>query len=637
MLVGANAQTLTEQQRLYYTCKVWGFVKYYHSNVSTCHVNWDSVLLHVLPGIESAASNDIFYDELDTMLAAAGPMAIATYPLPDTLPLELKRNRDWTWIDGSGFRSDIQIQLDTIRNNFRPHAECVVKLNDYTTSYIGYLEFPGDNPTVNINTSTIFPSDSQRLLVFFDLWNIVKYFNPYNYICDTSWDSVLYNKSMEILSATSSNEFKLILAKSLHFLNDEHVFYTSIDLFMNLPGAFSPYIVSSYIDSQYIVTKTGVSGVNVGDIIISSDGMTPTMWEDSLQAYYCYGNNTIFHYDIANNMLNKSTYLLNHDRIILKDSLGIYDTLSVPIEPYDPSFFGTAHYPCDSLDSITWTIFPCDIGYINMALLQSNQVDSVYTNLKDKPAIIFDLRNYPNGTGYELSSLLFSNSIGFASFLLPDVTYPGTYSWYLDSVTGNTINPYNGRVIILVDGNTESQAEFTAMMLRALPHSIVVGSQTAGADGNVTYWNLTQDIQIGFTSLGVYYPNGDSTQRIGIVPDTVVKPTIEGIRQHRDEVLEAALAIGCRTAVPQVQKPAPSVSVYPNPTHEFIQVTITQSQGLASAQITDMAGRYLTGAQMTPSGANNIATINMAQFPTGIYLLTVFDNVNKITRKITKD
>jgi C-terminal processing protease CtpA/Prc len=41
----------------------------------------------------------------------------------------------------------------------------------------------------------------------------------------------------------------------------------------------------------------------------------------------------------------------------------------------------------------------------------------------------------------------------------------------------------------------------------------------------------------------VYYPNGGETQRIGIVPDIEVKPTIEGIRNNKDELLEKAIEI----------------------------------------------------------------------------------------------
>ena len=75
----------TLQQKLYYTCKVWGFVKYYHSEVSICHVNWDSVLLHTLPLVRSASTSNEFNDALDTMLLAAGPMALSSTYFPDTL------------------------------------------------------------------------------------------------------------------------------------------------------------------------------------------------------------------------------------------------------------------------------------------------------------------------------------------------------------------------------------------------------------------------------------------------------------------------------------------------------------------------------------------------------------------------
>ena len=45
------------------------------------------------------------------------------------------------------------------------------------------------------------------------------------------------------------------------------------------------------------------------------------------------------------------------------------------------------------------------------------------------------------------------------------------------------------------------------------------------------------------SGIGVYYPDGTATQRIGIVPDIEVKPTIEGIRAGRDELIEKAIEI----------------------------------------------------------------------------------------------
>jgi C-terminal processing protease CtpA/Prc len=43
------------------------------------------------------------------------------------------------------------------------------------------------------------------------------------------------------------------------------------------------------------------------------------------------------------------------------------------------------------------------------------------------------------------------------------------------------------------------------------------------------------------SGIGVFYPDKRPTQRIGIVPDIEVSPTVEGIRRGRDEVLIAAV------------------------------------------------------------------------------------------------
>jgi C-terminal processing protease CtpA/Prc len=44
------------------------------------------------------------------------------------------------------------------------------------------------------------------------------------------------------------------------------------------------------------------------------------------------------------------------------------------------------------------------------------------------------------------------------------------------------------------------------------------------------------------SGIGVFYPDGTPTQRIGIIPDLEVRPTIEGIRDGRDEVLESGVS-----------------------------------------------------------------------------------------------
>src|SRR5258706_4671129 len=88
---------------------------------------------------------------------------------------------------------------------------------------------------------------------------------------------------------------------------------------------------------------------------------------------------------------------------------------------------------------------------------------------------------------------------------------------------------------------TQSSAEYHAMALRARPGAVVVGSTTAAADGNLSPIPLPGGLRTLISGIGVFYPDKRPTQRVGIVPDLVVRPTIARMRAARDEGLEAAI------------------------------------------------------------------------------------------------
>ncbi len=79
------------------------------------------------------------------------------------------------------------------------------------------------------------------------------------------------------------------------------------------------------------------------------------------------------------------------------------------------------------------------------------------------------------------------------------------------------------------------------MSLRNGENVVVMGENSIGSDGDVTYIPLPCGNAISFTGLGVYTPDGGQTQRIGLSPDIYVKRTIEGVKEERDEFMEAAI------------------------------------------------------------------------------------------------
>jgi C-terminal processing protease CtpA/Prc len=72
--------------------------------------------------------------------------------------------------------------------------------------------------------------------------------------------------------------------------------------------------------------------------------------------------------------------------------------------------------------------------------------------------------------------------------------------------------------------------------------AFIIGSTTAGTNGNVVRVDLPTGLLFFFTGMRVTRHDGVSRfHGLGVEPDQVVKPSIEGIRAGRDELLESAL------------------------------------------------------------------------------------------------
>jgi C-terminal processing protease CtpA/Prc len=142
---------------------------------------------------------------------------------------------------------------------------------------------------------------------------------------------------------------------------------------------------------------------------------------------------------------------------------------------------------------------------------------------------------------FALGQLLVDKPSDFVRFTIGDMANPGAFHWRAKLTLTPREPRYKGKLMILVDETTLSQAEYTAMAFRVAPGAVVLGGTTAAADGNVSPIPLPGGLRSMISGIGVFYPDKRPTQRVGIVPDVAVKPTIAGIRAGRDEVLEEAV------------------------------------------------------------------------------------------------
>ncbi|MCB9064108.1 MAG: T9SS type A sorting domain-containing protein [Chitinophagales bacterium] len=586
-------------------------------------MNWDSVLTRFLPVLKTVTSKPDFNNILDSIITAAGSMAIATTPPPTTLPDELKHNLNLNWFQDPVFSTTIQQKLDTIKNNFRPHKICWVDKNNQLGSYNGYLVFPFDTPMLNVITTQSYPSANDRLLLLFKYWNLINYFNPYNYVLDRPWDSSLHDYVVPFDTVSDSKSLYLLIEKLTTDLDDAHVEgFTYSSAYSRPSGYYMPPIRLIYADNNYVVAASKIPNVSPGDVLLSVDGKTTQQLEDSLKQYISAGNESVLRRELCMYIISKESS--TNETLVLKDYTGSSYTVTLScniIAGQDYDFYRSNYYPVDSLRTIQWTTLPCDIGYVNISNLEEADVASMYTDLKNKSAIIFDLRKYPKVNYAAVNSLIQVLSATYAKLMYPDLQYPGTFYWQNHNSFVGT-DPYQGKVVILINEQTQSHGEYYTMTLEGMPNAVKVGSQTAGADGNITYWNLTRDITTGFSSLGVFYGNKDSTQRIGIEPDSVVVPTIAGIRYNRDEVLEKGLrAAGCNLYVNLIEDNTFSMIIFPNPAHDMISIKVDLENVVGSLiTIKDIYGRTVFKKTLNSTEGMKI---DVSNFPKGVYMLSL--------------
>ena len=601
-------------QRLYYTCKVWGHAKYYHSRIAEGFVNWDDVLLNTLPNIKNAPDNQAFNDALLTMLQQAGETQVGTGTLPE-IPDSLNNNKDITWIYHPIFSNDVSMLLDTIIRRFTPKSNV----------YVGH-----DNSDVpnfsNYDTlyysSPQYPEESKRILGIFRYWNIIHYFFPYKYIMDQPWDTTLMQNIHTVVNASSAMEYHLAMRVFTAKINDTHAAFSSSTFTVWKGNAYTPF-QARLIEGKVVITKVlfSNSGLFSGDVIKKIDGLDIDHLRDSLRKY-SYGSNDI---SIEKNLID----------IIL---WGEPDQFSLTVlnetgeHTLDLIRQDTYYWYLLQDDAPSWrkvTLNKCRFGIVNMGKLTTAEFPEIIDKFHEVDAIIFDIRNYPNGTLWTLVNYFFETPIHIANFTFPNIEYPGILFWYEEVIGHGISNPLQKKVMILFDERTLSQAEYTCMGLEQIPGAVKIGSTTAAADGNVAAIYLPGGIMTTATFLGCYYPDYTPTQRVGIIPDYEVRPTIQGIREKRDEVMEFAL--DCKWLETNDIEKNGAIIIYPNPTSGELRIENGELR-IENVEVFDIFGRTV-GANLC---VRPHTVIDISHLPAGVYIIKISANGNIYTYKIVK-
>lgn len=514
--------------------RVWGFLKYHHPAVTSGTRHWDYELFRVLPGVLAARERQAADRAMLEWIRPLGsPPVCDLCVAPKDEEVHLRP--DLGWID-TAISADLAGLLRAAhRGRSRGRQFYVSQVPN-----IGNPQFERELAYAALT----FPDGGYQLLALYRFWNVIEYWFPYRDQLDEDWDKVLAEFIPRIALAKSKAAYELETIALVARVTDTHANLWSASPELRPPaGSCQMPVIARFIEGQAVVTgysnaSTGpATGLQIGDVIETLDGTRVQDLVKRWEPYYPASNQPTRLRDMARSLTRGAC---SAARVGVRRPAG---PIAITAERQPLASLNQQAGLTHDLPGDTFRLLSDQVAYLKLSSVQAAQAASYVERSKNTRGLIIDIRNYPSEfVVFALGSLLVNQPTPFARFTIGDLDNPGAFLWRVGPLSLTPQQPrYAGKIVVLVDEVSLSQAEYTTMAFRAAPQTVVVGSTTAGADGNVSQLMLPGGLRTAISGIGVFYPDKRPTQRIGIVPDVEVRPTIAGIRAGRDEVLEEGL------------------------------------------------------------------------------------------------
>jgi C-terminal processing protease CtpA/Prc len=401
-----------------------------------------------------------------------------------------------------------------------------------------------DDPYVDM----VFPNTEYRLLALFRYWNVINHFFPYKHLIGDSWNTVLPRYIPKFEANKDATDYQLTVRELVTEMHDSHGTVRNANAASEKFGTYVPPVLLGYVENKSVVTKVlnDKLPIKVGDVVLALDGEPVEKKREFLARYTAASTPQWLMRGV-----NARLLLGPKDSVVKLKIQGIEGGARDVELPRSESIMDPKWAQLMERSTPVMQVLPSGHGYVDLDRLQAGEVDKMFDTIKGTPAVIFDMRGYPNGTAWSIAprltdkgnvvAALFSRPLLEATNLTnSELADTASYS-FSQKMPDPQGDIYKGKVVVLINEDAISQAEHTCLFFEAATDVTFIGTPTAGANGDITFMVLPGNLAISFSGHDVRHADGRQLQRVGIQPTIKVAPTIRGLADGRDEILEAAI------------------------------------------------------------------------------------------------
>jgi hypothetical protein len=526
--------------------RVYTVARWFHPSDAALAADWDAIAIEAVPQVIAARGPEELAKVLSqTFTPIVEGFEVANQPLGPVAASPSPAER-WRWLH-SGFTGSVNTGYFKRRNSYRS-----LGIGEFFDEQIAtglWVRFPTSATKNGDETPEMVPQQSfagkpegwtpagfdrtTRIAATIIAWGVFDQFYPYWDVVDVDWDERLDVQLHRAATAQDDSEFAAALRIMLNELQDGHA-----RLVYNQSRRGLIPLIFERIEGRIVVAWAEESlGIEPGSMVSTIDGMAI----DELLVDVMENRSSGSEHVRQRVALDRLIYgpLDTVAKVALTSPDGQARTIEIPRIPFSWDAVPEMPRP-DPVAELESGLL-----YVDLTRTTDDMLIAAADRLVEAKGIVFDLRGGPAGSPMILSHLtdkvVLSARFEKQVYEFPDQVNPQ----YADSAW--RIVPQSPQltrnIVFLTNADAASYPESILGTVKGNGLGTIVGSPTAGANGNVSMVDVPGGYRLYFTGMKVINRDGSVHHNIGVLPDVAVEPTLEGIRQGRDEVLEAGLDV----------------------------------------------------------------------------------------------